>query len=156
MTDKPTPRPFTGWHMTAILVAFFGVVITVNLVMAHFALSTFGGTVVENSYVASQQYNASLAQAAAQDRLGWDKVAGIDPDRHVRLQFRKDGAVLEGLSIAAARSHPLGRVPARAMRFVPSDDGAWRSTDALPQGRWRLDVTVRRAADEARYQINLE
>ena len=37
-----------GWHMTTILVAFFAVVITVNIVMARFALSTFGGTVVEN------------------------------------------------------------------------------------------------------------
>ena len=42
-------RRFTGWHMTTILVAFFAVVITVNIVMARFALSTFGGTVVENS-----------------------------------------------------------------------------------------------------------
>ena len=59
-------RRFTGWHMTTILVAFFAVVITVNIVMARFALSTFGGTVVENSYVASQHYNEWLARAAAQ------------------------------------------------------------------------------------------
>ena len=42
---------FTGWHMAAILLGFFGLVVAVNLYMAHTAISTFGGTVVENSYV---------------------------------------------------------------------------------------------------------
>jgi len=51
---------FTGWHMTFILVSFFAVVIAVNLTMAHFASSTFGGLVVENSYVASQKYDGWL------------------------------------------------------------------------------------------------
>ena len=53
-------RPFTGYHMTAILVAFFGVVIVVNFVMARYAVATFGGTVVDNSYVASQEFNGWL------------------------------------------------------------------------------------------------
>lgn len=42
-------RRFTGWHMTTILVAFFAVVITVNIVMARFALSTFGGAMSGNT-----------------------------------------------------------------------------------------------------------
>ena len=50
-------KPFTGWHMTAILVGFFSTVIAVNVYMAHAAISTFGGTVVDNSYVASQEFN---------------------------------------------------------------------------------------------------
>ena len=45
-------RPFTGRHMAAIMVAFFGVVIAVNVYMARLATSTFTGVVVENSYVA--------------------------------------------------------------------------------------------------------
>ena len=28
--SKPSTRPFTGWHMLAMMVAFFGVVIAVN------------------------------------------------------------------------------------------------------------------------------
>ena len=56
-------RPFTGRHMAMILVAFFGVVIVVNLIMARYASSTFGGIVVENSYVASQEFNKWLDEA---------------------------------------------------------------------------------------------
>ena len=42
-------KAFTGRHMAAIMVAFFGVIIAVNFTMARFATATFGGRVVENS-----------------------------------------------------------------------------------------------------------
>ena len=155
MIDKPPRRAFTGWHMTAILVAFFGVVMTVNFVMAHFAMSTFGGKVVENSYVASQQYNEWLARADAQDRLGWERAISVERDRHVRMVFRKDGRLLEGLDVTATIAHPLGRAPSRPMRFEAGMDGTLRSAEALPAGRWRLDLLVRHAANEARYRIDL-
>src|SRR3546814_12110259 len=73
MTDKRERKPFTGRHAAMILIAFFGVVISINMVMASFALSTFGGTVVDNSYVASQHYNKRLERADAQDRPGWEQ-----------------------------------------------------------------------------------
>jgi len=156
MTDKRERKPFTGRHAAMILVAFFGVVISVNIVMASFALSTFGGTVVDNSYVASQHYNEWLARADAQDRLGWDKSVTVDRNRHVWLTVRKDGVLVEGLRIVATLRHPLGQTPARAMRFAPAADGALRSLDALPAGRWQLDLSVHHGADEARYRVDLK
>lgn len=156
MTEKREPGPFTGRHAAMILVAFFGVVIGVNMVMASFALSTFGGTVVDNSYVASQHYNEWLARADAQDRLGWNESVTVDESRHVRLTVRKDGAPVKGLRIVATLRHPLGQAPARAMRFAPAADGALRSLDALPAGRWQLDLSVHRGADEARYRVDLQ
>ena len=156
MTEKRERGPFTGRHAAMILVAFLGTVIGVNMVMASFALSTFGGTVVDNSYVASQHYNEWLARADAQDRLGWDNSVTVDRDRHVRLTVRKDGAPMKGLRIVATLRHPLGRAPARAMRFVAAADGALRSLEALPAGRWQLDLSVHRGADEARYRIDLK
>lgn len=156
MTEKRTQRVFTGRHMAMILVAFFGVVITVNIVMARFALSTFGGTVVDNSYVASQHYNEWLARAAAQDRLGWERSVTVDADRRVRLLIRRDGAALGGLQVRATLSHPLGRVEPRPLHFAPAPGGGLRTAEALPAGRWRLDLSVRHGADEARYRENLQ
>ena len=147
---------FTGRHMAAILITFFAIVAGVNFLMARLALSTFGGVVVENSYVASQHYNEWLARADAQDRLGWDKSVTVHEERHVRLIVRKDGAPVEGLRIVATLRHPLGRAPARAMRFVAAADGALRSLEALPAGRWQLDLSVHCGADEARYRIDLK
>ena len=156
MTDKPEPKAFTGRHMTAILVAFFAVVIAVNFAMARFAMSTFGGKVVENSYVASQHYNEWLQRAAAQDRLGWEEAVALDAARHVLVTVRKDGLPLDGLRVSATINHPVGRTAPAALGFGPAADGRLRSSRPLAAGRWRLDLVVRRGADEARYREMLQ
>ena len=156
MTEKRARKPFTGWHRTAILVAFFATVVAVNFTMARLAMSTFGGKVVENSYVASQQYNKLLARAEAQDQLGWTPTVTRDPDRRVRIDIRKDGEPLADLSVGATASHPLGRTPPLALRFVAAEDGGWRSVEPLAEGRQRLDIRISRGTDEARYRIDLK
>lgn len=156
MTDRRKPRAFTGRHMTAILVAFFAVVIAVNFTMARFAMSTFGGKVVENSYVASQHYNEWLRRAEAQDRLGWDESVSLDSARHVLLTVRKDGQPLAGLGVSATVNHPVGRTAPAALRFEPAADGVLRSARPLASGRWRLDLVVRHGADEARYRKDVQ
>lgn len=156
MTDKRTCRPFTGWHMTTILVAFFGTVVAVNFTMARLAMSTFGGKVVENSYVASQQYNKLLARAEAQDRLGWTPTVVRGPDRRVRIDIRKDGRSLTGLRVSATANHPLGRSAPLALRFVAAEGGGWRSVEPLAEGRQRLDITIAKGTDEARYRIDIQ
>lgn len=154
MSDKPIRKVFTGWHMTAILVTFFAVVITVNFTMARLAMSTFGGKVVENSYVASQHYNVWLARAEAQDRLGWTPKISLYADRHVRVEIHNDGRPLTGLRVAATASHPLGRTAPSILRFEAVEDGAWRSVEPLAVGRQRLDISVAKGSDEARYRID--
>ena len=156
MSDKPIRKVFTGWHMTAILMTFFAVVITVNFTMARLAMSTFGGKVVENSYVASQHYNVWLARAEAQDRFGWTPKISLDAGRRVRVEVRKDGRPLTGLRVAATASHPLGRTAPSTVRFEGVEDGAWRSVEPLAVGRQRLDVSVAKGPDEARYRIDLQ
>ncbi|TIV43240.1 MAG: cytochrome oxidase, partial [Mesorhizobium sp.] len=65
------PREFTGRHMLVIILAFFGVVIAVNLTMATLASTSWTGLVVENTYVASQQFNKKAEEGRAQAALGW-------------------------------------------------------------------------------------
>src|SRR6185295_5406522 len=114
----------TGWHMFAILLAFFGVVVSVNLVMATAAMRTFGGTVVDNSYVASQRFNAWLAEARAQERLGRITRLGVDDRRHVTVALSDRGAPLAGAEIEAVARHPLGHAPDVALRFQAQGVGA--------------------------------
>lgn len=70
-TTTRKPREFTGRHMLAIIPAFFGVVIAVNLTMATLANTSWTGLVVENTYVASQQFNKKAEEGRAQAALGW-------------------------------------------------------------------------------------
>jgi len=132
-------RTFTGRHIAAILVVFFGLVIAVNFTMARFASSTFGGIVVENSYVASQEFNGWLDEAKANRALGWDAVTTWRPDG--RLALAVSGAP-EGTTAEGLARHPLGRLPDRAIVFERTGQGRFLSREALPDGRWTLRLAL--------------
>ena len=149
-------KTFTGYHMTAILVAFFGVVVAVNLVMARFAISTFGGTVVDNSYVASQQFNGWLNAARAQSALGWTTRMSLDSDRSPRLVVTKDAATLAGLAATGVATHPLGRAPDIALTFYTDSDHVLHARESLPPGRWQVRITVNQGASQARLAETLQ
>ncbi|UCI08772.1 FixH family protein [Mesorhizobium sp. B1-1-8] len=70
-TPPQKVREFTGRHMLLTIVAFFGVVIGVNVTMATLAGTSWTGLVVENTYVASQQFNEKAKEGRAQAALGW-------------------------------------------------------------------------------------
>ncbi|MER9344697.1 FixH family protein [Mesorhizobium sp. M0601] len=89
-------REFTGRHMLAIILAFFGVVIAVNLTMATLANTSWTGLVVENTYVASQQFNKKAEEGRAQAALGWTGKLTISW-----------GEVRYSLTDAAGKSVPL-------------------------------------------------
>ena len=137
---------FTGWHMTVILVAFFGIVMTVNFTMARMAIGTFGGTVVDNSYVASQNYNRWLDAAERQDRLGWTVHATVTRDRFVIITISKNKALVTGVTAVADAIHPLGRASDIPLEFRAMPDGRLKSVVALPAGRWTIQVSLRQNA----------
>lgn len=67
-------RTLTGWHVFAMFVGAFTVIIGVNLTLAFQAVATFPGLVTKNSYVSSQEFDADRT---AQDGLGWDVGAKV-------------------------------------------------------------------------------
>jgi nitrogen fixation protein FixH len=135
-------RPFTGWHMTVILLAFFGVVIAVNFTMAYVAVSGFGGTVVDNSYVASQNYNRWLAQGRAQAALGWQVAVARDADGHVVATVTDRNGSWDGAVTAVAR-RAMGRNTDQTLDFVALGEGRFRSIAAVPRGRIALRLSLR-------------
>ncbi|MDE0946759.1 MAG: FixH family protein [Sphingobium sp.] len=152
MMRSSTPRRFTGWHMTGILVAFFAVVIAVNMLMATLAVRSFGGVVVDNSYVASQKFNGWLKAARAQEAQGWRETIAIDAQRRVHVSLADAaGTPLTGVGITATAAHPLGRAPDIALSFREASPGRYRADRALPAGRWVLHLTARQAAADHRY-----
>ncbi|MEP2103360.1 MAG: FixH family protein [Parasphingorhabdus sp.] len=137
------PKKFTGYHATAMIVAFFAVVVSVNMVMARFAVSTFGGTVVDNSYVASQKYNKWLAEARKQQAHGWTASQIIRVQDRVAVMVRQaDESALKNAEITAVAEHPVGRSDPIILSFVENDAGTYVSRNALPEGRWKLRIAI--------------
>ncbi|MEN9683886.1 MAG: Integral rane protein linked to a cation pump-like protein [Pseudomonadota bacterium] len=149
-----TTGPFTGRHIAVILIAFFAVVIGVNVFMARNAIATFGGVVVENSYVASQNYNTWLNEAAREKALGWKAVGTRDAAGRVAVTLSGPRAGAEGVVLSGDAWHPLGRMPDQPLHFHRQADGSWLSDAALPAGRWKLRLEA--DAGKARWRTELD
>lgn len=143
MTSRTSP--FTGKHMAAVFVGGFAIVIAVNLLMATIAVGSFHGTVVDNSYVASQKYNGWLKQAAASKALGWQAVPHRRKDGRVVVETI---AVPVGAAVTATAERALGEREDRALTFVPQGQGRWVSNESIAPGRWQLRLAIR-AGDKA-------
>src|SRR5438477_1282039 len=72
------PRPLTGRAVLFALVAFFTVVIAVNLLMAKLAIDTLPGTEVDSAYGASLAYKHEIVAAREQDMLNWKVEAHVE------------------------------------------------------------------------------
>lgn len=131
---------FTGKHMAAIFVVGFGIVIAVNVAMATLAVESFHGTVVDNSYVASQHYNGWLRQAAASKALGWQAVPRRRADGRVVVAVKGPPA---DARLTATAERPLGPRQETALSFAPVGKGQWLSDRSLAPGRWQVRVAIR-------------
>lgn len=137
MTAKAQkPREFTGKHMLAVILAFFGVVVAVNLTLAKLANTSWTGLVVENTYVASQQFNKKAEEGRAQAALGWtgkltiawgevrysltDAAGKPVPLHGVKVLFRHPAYESEDKSVALA----LATGQEFAAKHMPKD-GVW-------------------------------
>lgn len=135
-------HPFTGRHMLAVVLLFFGTVIGVNIVMVISATGTFPGLVVRNSYVASQTFNATLAEARAQAEAGWRlELDAGDGAIAIRLLDR-DGVPLRGLDVIAAAGRPSTTGEDRTIALV-RDGAGYRAAEALPPGVWDVAIEAR-------------
>lgn len=141
----------TGRHVFFITTGAFAVIIGVNVLLAVKAVSTFPGLEVDNSYVASQDFDA---RKAAQVALGWH-MASAFADGQLRLAFT-DRA---GLPVTVSELRVLvGRVTEAADDvwpvFAAVGDG-YEARVPLRRGKWMVKVTAR-AADGTLFEQRSE
>jgi len=134
------PRPFTGWHMLAVMVAFFGVVIGVNVTLAVLANRTWSGLIVANGYDASQAYGKEEAREKAQALLGWQ--AGIIHENGVlTVSMRsKDGLALTGLQMKGTLRRVVTDSEDHMLVFAEAGNGAYSAPARIAPGQWELEV----------------
>ena len=150
MTAQSTGRELTGRMVLAITVGAFSVIIGVNLVMAWFAIETFPGLEVQNSYVASQGFNQRLHD---QQALGWSTDAELVGGHLVVRITNATGEAAPVASIIAI----LGRPTTEREDAVPAfrfEAGAFVADVDVDYGNWDLRVTAP-AADGTEYDYRV-
>ena len=144
MRKSPAPRPLTGRMVFFMLVAFFGVVIGVNLVMMRLAIQTLPGTEVDSAYSASLAYEKQITAARDQNARNW-KV-----DAHVE-RFGQSGATLQveardnngrpmsGLKFQGRFERPTDRRADLPVTLAEVGIGIYRgSAVTIAPGQWDL------------------
>ncbi len=131
-------RELTGRHVLGITVASFGLIIGVNLLMAYQAITTFPGLEVQNSYVASQTWDA---ERAAQNALNWRLVPVYDPlAQTLTLAFTDtDNLPIEVSGLNVLLGRPTEARDDRRPDFV-RQVGVYVAQADLRPGKWMLHV----------------
>ena len=147
MSDRSTQgREFTGKHMLAIMLAFFGVIIAVNLTMAVLARTSWAGLVVQNTYVASQQFNAKAEEGRRQAMLGFTPALSLG-DGVLRFSLAdKEGRPVRLTGGTATLRRPVGDADDATVALAPQGD-ALEAALAVEDGAWIVEVHADVAAD---------
>ncbi|SIQ94233.1 Nitrogen fixation protein FixH [Rhizobium sp. RU33A] len=139
-TYAKKPFTFTGWHMLAIMLAFFGTIITVNFTMAYLATSTWSGLVVKNTYVASQQFNGKTA--AIREMLATGIAGDLSVDAkgmRYRLTLPENTPVVAD-SVAAHFKRPVGTAQDFELQLTPAGDGLYLAELDVLAGSWIVEI----------------
>jgi nitrogen fixation protein FixH len=135
-------KAFTGRRMLALLVGFFGVVVVVNLLLAFYANWTWTGLVVENSYVASQEYNGFIAAERRQEALGWTARFSHDAAGVVFAMTTREGAPVAGLKVVVTMGRPTHEGEDRVLALSETAPGVYGADIALPTGLWEAKLVA--------------
>jgi nitrogen fixation protein FixH len=131
-------RPLTGRTVLLIAIGAFGVILAANITLAWNAVNTFSGLVVQNSYIASQQFDA---MRQAQQSLGW--TLDIDHDgAQLRLDFTDAaGDPVRPETLAVTLGRPNSRHEDGTALLRAFGDG-YVAELPLGPGNWNLDVSA--------------
>lgn len=140
--EQRAPRGFTGWHMLAVMGLFFGTIISVNLVMAWNASRSWSGLVVENTYIASQQFNGKVAKTRAFAASGVEGALVADANR-IRYTLTRDGeAERTAERVVAVFKRPVEEHEDVRIELDREAPGVFVVAQALKPGQWIADMTA--------------
>lgn len=142
-------RPLTGRKVLLMLVAFFGSVTLVNVVMIQAAVSTFGGVDTPSSYKAGLAFKAEEAAAAAQNARHWTVDADLSPAGEggetltVEVKDRLGNPVRDA-DVTARLTHPIDERLDVAVAMTDTGSGVYKGVAAAGAGQWRLVIEIAR------------
>ena len=127
-------KPLTGAKVFAMFAGAFALILGVNIFMAWNAIGTFPGLEVDNSYVASQTFDADRA---AQEALGWETSAAIVGETVQLTILGPDGKPARVESIEGTIGRATQRTDDQALVFRQNEMGVHvAEVTPLDFGKW--------------------
>ena len=143
------PHQITGLIVLGFMIAFFAIIVGVNVFMAHAAISTFGGVETASSYHAGQMFERDVAMAKAQNAQHWrvdakltraaDGTTLIDITAHDGA-----GAPVSGVAASAQFARPTNRRLDRTIMVGQTGPGHFVGNTDLAAGQWDLVIELSR------------
>ncbi len=138
----------TGAHVLALLVAFFGIVFTVNGYLIYQAQRSWTGLMPGNGYEASLKYNKEAARARALLAKGWHTKVLVPKDGRIIIELTdRNGEPVIGLLAKAKVARPVGTADDRTLTFTERSIGRYVADAALPAGAWRMNAEFTRKGE---------
>ncbi len=134
-------KPFTGKHAAMVICGGFAIVIAVNVTLAVLAGRSHPGMVVENSYVASQNFNDWLAAGRKQRAMGWTVTAATVDGMMVIEAKDANGQPITGMTGEALVTHPLGAEHGRKLQLTDVGDGKY-TAGPISRGQWIAEIRL--------------
>jgi nitrogen fixation protein FixH len=144
MPARIPPKPLTGFKVLLMLVAFFGVVIGVNVIMMRLAIENLPGTEVDSAYSASLGYEKEIATARDQNARHWQVDAHLeraaDGTAVLRVEARdKHGKPVTGLKFQGRFERPTDKRADLAVTLDEIGIGIYSgSAEKVGPGQWDL------------------
>ena len=116
-----------------MMVAFFGVVIGVNLVMMRLAIQTLPGTEVDSAYSASLAYGKEIATARDQSERNWKVDAHVERSGQGGATLQVDvrdslGRPMSGLTFQGRFERPTDRRADLPVALAETGIGIYRGS----------------------------
>lgn len=139
-------KPLTGTKVFLMLVAFFGVVIGVNITMMKLAIATLPGTDVDSPYAAGLTYDREISAAQDQAARKWQVNAHIErrADGNAVLQVEARDAAgqpVSGLKFGGRLERPTDKRADLAVELSEAGIGIYRGNAAsVAAGQWDMVI----------------
>lgn len=152
MTDVADKPAFiiTGRHVLIGMILFFGIIIATDGAFMVLAYRCFSGQVASNPYEAGLAYNATLAQKARQEALGWSATIGGDGGRVGVVIADAAGRPVDGLRVTATLERPATEQGRRVISLVSEGAGRY-GAPFVAGGAWDVRVVAEGPSD-ARFE----
>ena len=144
LKSNVSERPLTGRKVLVMLIAFFGVVIVVNVTMMKLAIVTLPGTEVDSAYTASLGYEKEIAAAHDQNARNWQVDAhiqrGTDGGATVQVEAHDtSGRPMTGLKFQGRLERPTDKRADLPVELAEVGIGVYRgSAPRVAPGQWDL------------------